>query len=587
MNALLRPPFEVRMSTNVSGSDAQASEPVLLVISGPLAHRRLVINRSALLFGSHPACDYKFPDSDVAEMHCLLVKTDQGYLLRDCRTQSGTLVNGVAVAETLLKNNDTIQIGSLQLRASLPDASGQVQPHDGSQKENAKLSRRRAHLAQLAWKRRTRCLLLSRQLSSLQERAKELENQLLRAAQPQSNDDVAQDLSKQRQEILDRRNRLEDWRKELDKREAELNALQQHIMEQAARGGRREGRQNSPAELAHARKELERLKINITRLASEEATLLENISTFRKLEEEQRTSLDAVQKALARQSARLLPDAIKEEQQLDYLRQLRIKESAEFEHVKNMIAAGRMELQKQQDHMTALEDELNRLRNEREQEEEAYKREREIQSAAFNARRQEMHDLAEQKKAFIAERARQLDELAKKDEELARKQAQLLEMEAGLNRQRIAVQQETESWYEQRQALLDEHTEREKEIEQLRDTLKQLRNEETKIEMSIAEWNSHAEGERKALEKELAERRANVEAEMEATKRQYMGDWLDKRDDIEEGLRQFRGQAEQAWEEFLTRLRSEAREVLDLLPKHPAGEPRPMNPQPSNNGGSA
>ena len=572
------------MSTHVPGSDASNSEPVLLVMSGPLANRRLVINRAAVLFGNHPACDYKFPDSEVAEMHCLLVQTAQGYLLRDCRTKTGTMVNGVAVAETLIKNNDTIQIGTLQLKAQLPADAGKPTGGPSNQSEAARMARRRARMAKIAWNERTKNHLLLRQLQSLQDRSKELESQLIRAAQPQSNDDVASDLVKQRQEILDRRNRLEDWRKELDKREAELNALQQHIMEQASRGGRRDTRHNSPAELAHARKELERLKINITRLTQEEATLLENISTFRRLEEEQRTSLEAVQKALARQSARLLPESLKEEQQLDYLRQLRVKESAEFEHTKHMIEAGRMELKKQQDHLANLEDELNRLRNEREQEEEAYKREREIQTAAFNAKRQEMSDLADQKKAFIAERARQLEELAKKDEELARKQAQLLEMEAGLNRQRVAVQHETESWYEQRQAMSDENTEREKEIERLRETLKQLRSEEKKIETSIAEWNQHAERERKPLELELTDRRNNFEAELEATKRQLMGDWLDKRDDIEEGLRQFRSQAEQCWEEFLTRLRGEAREVLELLPKS-ANEPRAKTTQPSNNGG--
>lgn len=547
--------------------DPQHAVPCLVQLSGAHPDRRLALSRPAVVFGSHASCDYRFGADDLAEFHCLMVQTPHGLVVRDCKSPAGTMVNGMAVAETELKDGDHLQLGAVQFRVQLPEGGNSAQRQLlSAERRVERLVRRRARLAQLAWRLRTAAQVQARRAADAERRAAEAAPGA--KAGPSENGDVA----KLREELLRRREQLDEFRKELEKRESEVMGLQQHVMDQAARVGRGGGGQrSSPAEQAAARKELERLKMNIGRLGQEEAKLLENLSTFRALEAEQRATLSSVQQQLQAQEAKLLPEALLERDQVAQLQRYRVQLATETEKLQQQGEAAKKQAKKLGDEVAALEDELNRLRTERERENEAYAREREIQTAAFNAKRQEMADLAEEKKRFLADRARQLEELAAKDAEVTKKLASLADMEKALARQREAVHTETESWAEQRLNALGQVSEREKEIEALAARLKELRTEEIKLEASIADWNAHAERERKTLEAEVAERRANLDKEMEATKKQLMAEWFERKEDVQQGLIQFRGQAEQLWEEFLSKLRIEAKEFTDSLPKQPLG----------------
>lgn len=548
-------------ATPASTMDTTHNGPCLIQLSGAHPSHRLALSRPAILCGGHPACDFRFSGSELADFHCLLVQTPTGYLIRDCKSPVGTLVNGMAIAETQLKNGDHLQLGSLEFRVQLPEEGP---GRSGPAVLLERLSRRRARLAQLAWRKRTQVQLQSRRLAEAEQRLAQA------STTASSGGNGSADVAKMREELLRRREQLDAFRQELEKREAEMMAMQQHVMDQAARVGRGgSGNRSTPAEQAAARKELERLKMNIARLGQEEAKLLENLSTFRALEAEAKANLASAQAQLQAQQAMLLPPALLERDQVAQIQHYRMQLHAEVERLTQQTEAARKKAVKFQEEVTALEDELNRLRTEREQENEAYAREREIQKEAFNAHRQELQDLGEQKKRFLAERAKQLEELAAKDAEVTKKLAHLAELEEGLKRQREAVVHETESWVEQRESIVGEVSEKEKLAEQARAHLAELKAQEQKLEASIAEWNAHAEKERAQLEKEVAERRAGLEQEMAGIKQKLLAEWLEKKEDVDEALVQFRHQAEQLWEDFLTKLRVEAKEYTDQIPKAP------------------
>lgn len=540
-------------------------------MTGPNAGRKLVMNRVSLLFGSHPACDVKIAGDGVADMHCLLVRTNTGLLLRDCKSPAGTMLNGMAIGESPLRDQDTFQIGAFQFRASLPEPTSVEPPMNPAQPPSAssappngavppveRLKRSRERLAKLAWRRRTQAIVSARRLADLERRLQILEG-----------DDGAD----QNSELQAMEKRLDSLRRDLERREIQLKDAEHDLavkMTEVQRERDRysaSGRSAPQVELANARKELDRIKQHIKKLGDEEAKLLENMSTFRKIENEERTKLEQVQALLARQHARLTPDDLAIEAHADYYRQQVLYLQHEMAARQQEIAQWQAQVDQRNQVLRDLDEELNKTRTERERENEAWEAERAVQLEAFNRQRAEAKDLAEEKKKFMAERAKQFEELAQKQAELDKKIAGFKEMEDAIARQRKAVQEETETWIEQRQAYLNELAERQQEIDTIRVHLRELKAEEHKLVLSNAEWVEHAERERQRLQQELVQVRADAvkegQAEIEATLKLLR----EKRADLEEGLRQFRSQAEQHWENFLSVLRLEANQlVADMEP---------------------
>ncbi|HMP03735.1 MAG TPA: FHA domain-containing protein [Gemmatales bacterium] len=562
------------MSTTAAPPTRADTLPSLLILTGPNTGRKLVMNRSSLLFGSHAACDVKITGDGIAEMHCLIVQTPKGLLIRDCKSQTGTLLNGMAVAETALRDNDTLQIGTFQFKAQLPEPSAtdtvkRAAPpvatsppaaspvlSDGAAQKLQRLARSRQRLAKFAWKRRTQSLVQSRRVAELERRLQVLEE----------SDDDDNKLELHAMEM-----RLESLRRELERRETalrdgehELSVKMTEIQRQQERysSGNRQAPQ---VELANARRELERVKQHLKKLADEEASLLENMSTFRKIEAEERTKLEHVQAQLTRQQARLTPDDLAIEQHADYYRQQVLYLQHELQVVQQELARRQAQIDEKARALQDIEDDLNRSRAERERENEAWEAERTVQLEAFNRQRAEAKEFAEERKQFMSERAKQIEELAHKQLELDKKQATFAEMEAGISRQRKAVQEETETWIEQRQAYLSEMAERQQEIETIRVHLQELKAEEQKLMLSNAEWLEHADKERERLKEELESIRANAVKEAQAEMEANLALLRQKREDLEDGLRQFRSQAEQLWEGFLNALRVEATGLLNDL----------------------
>ena len=84
----------------------------LYVIRGRLAGKQFVIYRNPTVLGSSPKCEiYLFKDPAVEPQHAAISSDGRSYLVEDCGTPSGTLVNGRRISRQILKAGDQIQIG--------------------------------------------------------------------------------------------------------------------------------------------------------------------------------------------------------------------------------------------------------------------------------------------------------------------------------------------------------------------------------------------------------------------------------------------------------------------------------------------
>ena len=87
----------------------------LLIISGPLQGREVVLNRDTFTIGSGSHNDLSIEDSTVSKRHCEIVVEQSGYLIRDLESTNGTFVQGVRVSSAHLAPGSEIQLGKTRL----------------------------------------------------------------------------------------------------------------------------------------------------------------------------------------------------------------------------------------------------------------------------------------------------------------------------------------------------------------------------------------------------------------------------------------------------------------------------------------
>jgi transcriptional regulator with GAF, ATPase, and Fis domain len=78
---------------------------------------------SRILIGTSPACTVRLTDATVSRRHAALEPIGNRYRLSDLGSTNGTLVDGVAVIEALLRGGELVRIGSSAMRAEA-DAEG-------------------------------------------------------------------------------------------------------------------------------------------------------------------------------------------------------------------------------------------------------------------------------------------------------------------------------------------------------------------------------------------------------------------------------------------------------------------------------
>ena len=87
----------------------------LLVVSGPLQGREMVMDKDAFTLGSGSGNDLVLDDSTVSKRHCEITVDGSGYLIRDLGSTNGTVVQGVRVAKAYLHPGAELCLGKTHI----------------------------------------------------------------------------------------------------------------------------------------------------------------------------------------------------------------------------------------------------------------------------------------------------------------------------------------------------------------------------------------------------------------------------------------------------------------------------------------
>jgi two-component system, NtrC family, response regulator HydG len=89
--------------------------PKLRVIAGP-GHGTVYQIGDRFSIGRDPKNHFSIPDNSVSREHCVIVREDAGYRVRDLGSHNGTVVNDLRVEDQLLAHRDCISIGRTVLQ---------------------------------------------------------------------------------------------------------------------------------------------------------------------------------------------------------------------------------------------------------------------------------------------------------------------------------------------------------------------------------------------------------------------------------------------------------------------------------------
>jgi DNA-binding NtrC family response regulator len=105
-------------------------EVTVEVISGPDAGMRVTINDLAhrrVLLGKTEACELRLKDETVSRRHASLELDDRGIRIQDLQSSNGTVVNGVLVDDAHLRGDETVKLGTTELRITRGDGRRNVE----------------------------------------------------------------------------------------------------------------------------------------------------------------------------------------------------------------------------------------------------------------------------------------------------------------------------------------------------------------------------------------------------------------------------------------------------------------------------
>jgi hypothetical protein len=265
------------------------TQPALVVTYGRTARKVRPLERDLVVIGQGRGSDVSLGSPEIADGHCVLFRTPEGWRLRDCGSRIGTRLNGKAVHESVLCDGDVLQVGTFTFRMHMPPAA----PAAEAGARERRLQRSRRHLARLALALRRRLHQqrpetaadpgqadVDRQLAVLRERLREYEQRAQRlheaerelaadrARVEQAERALAQRRGTMEAELRLRRAECEERCRELgrqhaetrdlDRRRRELDCYARHLLRMGPRAPQESG--ELAAELEELRAENLRLR---------------------------------------------------------------------------------------------------------------------------------------------------------------------------------------------------------------------------------------------------------------------------------------------------------------------------------------
>lgn len=88
---------------------------MLVVVRGPNAGARFLLDRDRTVIGRHPDCEIFLHDVTVSRRHSEIRRTDGQFTIQDLGSLNGSYVNGERVDERGLTSGDELQIGRFKL----------------------------------------------------------------------------------------------------------------------------------------------------------------------------------------------------------------------------------------------------------------------------------------------------------------------------------------------------------------------------------------------------------------------------------------------------------------------------------------
>lgn len=79
--------------------------------------------RDRCSIGAHPCNDFALPQPTVSRFHCEVIARSGAFQVVDCKSQNGTVVDGVRVQSAFLKHGSILRLGQVVLRFELLEAN--------------------------------------------------------------------------------------------------------------------------------------------------------------------------------------------------------------------------------------------------------------------------------------------------------------------------------------------------------------------------------------------------------------------------------------------------------------------------------
>ena len=85
----------------------------LILMKNDGAQKKIPVPSSVTVIGRRHDCDLRIPLMSISKRHCQLNHRKGVFMIRDLGSRNGTILNGAAVREAVIKAGDSLRIGPL------------------------------------------------------------------------------------------------------------------------------------------------------------------------------------------------------------------------------------------------------------------------------------------------------------------------------------------------------------------------------------------------------------------------------------------------------------------------------------------
>jgi pSer/pThr/pTyr-binding forkhead associated (FHA) protein len=142
---------------------AKTGQPALIVTYGNTTRKHRPLDRDVTVLGRAPSCDISLASPEVAPVHCVILRTAEGWRVRDCSGgRHATRLNGEAIHEEPLRDTDVLQVGTFSFEfhqpnsrpTPVPGSTPVVDPRLAQRVQRLQRSRRKLVDLALKWRQR-------------------------------------------------------------------------------------------------------------------------------------------------------------------------------------------------------------------------------------------------------------------------------------------------------------------------------------------------------------------------------------------------------------------------------------------------